>query len=155
VKICEGDREEDEGMRANSGMEYFQRRSERKGEAGGGGGKTQKQRAVTSSPRFRMGLPPEPRRLDGGSVAEVPAFAPGFTHIGSHLLVWGGSHRLSARRGISSPTATPFPRTHRFHPFGRPLSKGLSNVENGSLAFKFIAIHPRHLGRGLLLARPR
>jgi len=46
VKKCEGDREEDEGMRANSEMEYFQRRSERRGEAGGGGGKTQKRRAI-------------------------------------------------------------------------------------------------------------
>jgi len=46
VKKCEGDREEDEGMRANSGMEYFQRRSERGGEAGGGGGKTQEWRAI-------------------------------------------------------------------------------------------------------------
>jgi len=46
VKKCEGDREEDEGMRANSEMECFQRRSERKGEADGGGGKTQKRRAI-------------------------------------------------------------------------------------------------------------
>jgi len=46
VKICEGDGEKDEGMRANSEMEYFQRRSERGGEVDGRGGKTQKQRAI-------------------------------------------------------------------------------------------------------------
>ena len=46
MKKCEGDREEDEGMRANSEMECLQRRSERMGEADGGGGKTQKRRAI-------------------------------------------------------------------------------------------------------------
>ena len=44
MKKCEGDREEDEGMRANSETECFQRRSERRGEADGGGGKTQERR---------------------------------------------------------------------------------------------------------------
>ncbi|RLJ09990.1 MAG: hypothetical protein DRP15_01620 [Candidatus Aenigmatarchaeota archaeon] len=43
--------------------------------------------------------------------------------------------------GLSS-TATLFPWTHRFHPFGQPLSKGLSNLGSGSSVFKFIAIHP-------------
>ena len=46
MKKCEGDGGKDEGMRANSGMEYFQRRSEHRGEAGDGGGKTQKQRVI-------------------------------------------------------------------------------------------------------------
>ena len=46
MKKCVGDGGKDEGMRANSEMECFQRRSECKGEAGGGGGKTQKQRAI-------------------------------------------------------------------------------------------------------------
>jgi len=91
---------------------------------------------VTSSPCLRMGLPPELGRRVGGSVAEVPAFARGFTHTGHICRFLGGSPRLSARRGISSPTATPSPWTHRFHPFGRPLSKGLSNLENGSSVFK-------------------
>ena len=52
---------------------------------------------VTSSPRFRMGLPPEPRRLDGGGVAEVPAFARGFTHIG-HICWFGAGHPDAQRR---------------------------------------------------------
>ena len=46
MKICEGDGGEDEGMRANSEIEYFQRRSERGDKADDEGRKTQKQRAI-------------------------------------------------------------------------------------------------------------
>ncbi len=86
-------------------------------EAGGRG-------SVASSPRFRRGLPPEPERLDGGSVAEVPAFARGFTHIGHICRFGGGSPRLSACRGISSPTAAPSPLDSPFPPFRATFIQG-------------------------------
>jgi len=87
-----------------------------------------------------MGLPQ-------GSDAEVVGALPGFQRsagalrLQPHVLVWGGSPRLSACRGISSSTAAQFPWTHRFHPFGRPLSKGLFKVKLKARIFKFVAIH--------------
>ena len=67
---------------------------------------------VTSSPVSSRELPPGPRRLDGESVAEVPAFARGFTHIG-HVCRFRAGH-------IAFRLAEAFPPRLPPHPLNSP-----------------------------------
>ena len=70
---------------------------------------------VTSSPVSSRELPPEPRRLDGGGVAGVPAFARGFTRTGH--ICWFGAGRLAFRlAGAFPPDCYPFPLNSPFPP---------------------------------------
>ena len=78
-------------------------------------------------PTLTHGLPPEPELLDGGSVADVPEFARGFT-FRPHILFWRPP--LLRLRGIS-PNAT-HPLGSRFHNFG-PLSEGLSKFKSQNI----------------------
>ncbi len=61
---------------------------------------------VTSSPRLRMGLPPELGRRGGGGVAEIPAFNRGFTHIG-HICWFGAGHPAFRLAEASPPRLLP------------------------------------------------
>ncbi|MGC8935925.1 MAG: hypothetical protein ACP5KV_00970 [Candidatus Methanomethylicaceae archaeon] len=105
---------------------------------------------MTSSPCYRMGLPPELGLQGVGSVAEVPAFARGFTHIG-HICRFGAGH-------LASWLAEAFPPRLLPHSLGLTVSTFSGDLyprdypisEDRSSIFKFIAIHPHPYGWGLL-----
>ena len=99
---------------------------------------------VTSSPTLSHGASTRAKTLGWWRRCRGSSVRPRLHAHRTHLLVWGGSPRRPAapRPGISSQTATPSSWTHRFHPFGRPLSKRLFNVKFENRIFKFTAIHP-------------
>ena len=98
-------------------------------------------RWVTSSPCLCMGLPSEPRRLDGGSVAGVPAFARGFARIG--FICWLG--RVTSPFGLPRYFLLdyyPISLDSSFPPFRATSTQGTIQHIDRNPTFKLTATHP-------------
>jgi len=96
---------------------------------------------VTSSPVSSRELPPELRRLVGGSVAEVSAFARGFTHIG--CICRFGAGRLAFRLvGAFPPDCYPIPLDSPFPPLRATSIQGaIPTLKAEAQHLSFTAIH--------------